>query len=247
MASMLHDLVTVDILLATYNGEKYLSEQLDSIIAQTYASWRIIAHDDGSTDNTLAILKDYSALYPDKIVLLEDEIQTRSAQANFSYLMTFSTAPYIVLCDQDDVWSFDKLSIVMALLQQADLVVHDLRVVDTQGDVIHDSFLMQNHSRQGFWNNFFHNSFIGCAMAFNRKVYDKVMPIPSNVPMHDWWIGLIAQLYGKVIFCDKSLMDYRRHNANASSSAQVSTYSFFEKVWLRMVMLSCVMQRVVGL
>lgn len=240
---MLHELVMVDILLATYNGEKYLQAQLDSILKQTYTAWKLIIHDDGSTDNTVSIIEQYRRLYPDKIIVIEDTLKTGSAKNNFSYLMSYVSSSFIALCDQDDIWFPQKLSTIMMLLQTCDLVVHDLCVIDEDGKIMYDSFFVKNHSKQGFYNNLVHNAFIGCAMAFNRKIYHQIVPIPHNVVMHDWWIGLMAKVHGNVIFCEEKLMYYRRHDSNISTSSQMSSYTFWRKIYFRIIMVYWVLFR----
>jgi len=93
----------IEILLATYNGEKFLQEQLDSILHQTFQDWRIVAHDDGSTDATLEILQQFQLEHPSKIHILDDGLSFGSARDNFEHLMKHAAADYIMLCDQDDV------------------------------------------------------------------------------------------------------------------------------------------------
>lgn len=234
---------TIDILMATFNGEKYLSEQFDSILNQTYKDWKLIIHDDGSIDNTVYIIKEYMLQYPEKIILIDDDICTGEAKNNFAYLMQFSSSPYITLCDQDDVWFPHKLETMISLLQKYDLVMSDVIIVDEVKHLLNDSFYKLNHSKRGFLNNLLHNSYIGCAMAFNRKIYERVMPIPKNIPMHDWWIGLIAEIFGSVVFTDDKLMYYRRHNTNASQTSEKSKYSIFKKISFRGIIVSYIILR----
>lgn len=224
---------TIDILMATYNGEKFLSEQLDSIVNQTYCDWKLYIHDDGSSDATVSIIQRYVSKYPDQITFINDGIKTGGAKNNFTYLMSFSYSQYITFCDQDDIWLPYKLETIISLLRRNDLVISDVIIVNELNHVLNDSFYQINHSKKGFLNNLVHNSYIGCAMAFNRKLYDKAMPIPKNIPMHDWWVGLIGEAFGTVIFTDKKLMYYRRHCTNASQTGEESQYSLFKKISFR--------------
>ena len=243
MVSILHKIFTIDILMATYNGEKYLSEQIDSIISQTYKHWKLIIHDDGSSDNSVSIIKQYILRYPDKIILIDDDIHTGEAKNNFAYLMQFSLSPYITLCDQDDVWFPHKLETMVFLLQKYDLVMSDVIIVDDVKHRLNDSFYKLNHSKNGFLNNLVHNSYIGCAMAFNRKIYERAMPIPKNIPMHDWWIGLVAEIFGSVVFTNDKLMYYRRHSTNASQTSEKSKYCIFKKISFRGALVYCIILR----
>ncbi|WNY99519.1 glycosyltransferase family 2 protein [Sulfurospirillum sp. 'SP'] len=234
---------TIDILMATYNGGKYLSEQFDSIVNQTHKDWKLIIHDDGSSDNTVYIIKQYMLRYPEKIILIDNDVYTGEAKNNFAYLMQFSSSQYITLCDQDDVWFPHKLEMMISLLQKYDLVMSDVIIVDEVKNLLNESFYKLNHSKRGFLNNLVHNSYIGCAMAFNRKIYESAMPIPKNIPMHDWWIGLVAEIFGSVIFTDDKLMYYRRHNTNASQTSEKSKYSIFKKISFRGIIVSYIILR----
>lgn len=234
---------SIDILMATYNGEKYLSEQLDSILRQTYKNWKLIIHDDGSIDGTVQIINQYVFKYPDQIIFINDGIQTGGSKNNFAYLMLFSSSKYITFCDQDDVWFSHKLETMILLLEEYDLVISDLIVVDETKKVLNDSFYKLNDSSCGFFHNLIHNSYIGCAMAFNRNIYEKSLPFPIKIPMHDWWIGLVAEIFGSVIFTDKKLMYYRRHSSNVSQTSKTSTHSMFQKIRFRIVMVYYIILR----
>ena len=128
----------ISILLAAYNGEKYIREQIESVLSQTYANWELIAHDDGSSDATPAILSEYASLYPEKIRII-DAPPTGSAKDNFFFLMNNTDGQYVMFCDQDDVWHADKLEKTIAEMQSIEeelspetpiLVFSELRVTD---------------------------------------------------------------------------------------------------------------------
>jgi len=121
--------------MATYNGELYIEEQLNSIIAQTYTEWKLWIHDDGSTDNTVAILQDYQQVYPDKIVIIESDNKHLGAKKNYAYLYEHvPIADYYAFCDQDDIWSQDKLDVLMSFAEESDqtrpaLIYHDINIL----------------------------------------------------------------------------------------------------------------------
>ena len=123
------------------------------------------------------------------------------------------------------------------------MVVSDANIIDSSENVIDESFFEINASRHGLIKNLIKNSYLGCAMAFNRKVLEKALPFPADIPMHDWWIALIAEIYGRVYFIDDKLINYRRHSDNASHTGEKSSYSLFMKVSFRLIMLKNLMLR----
>jgi glycosyltransferase involved in cell wall biosynthesis len=233
----------IQILMATYNGERYLREQLDSILNQIYEDWQILVHDDGSSDETMAILKVYHEKYPQKIILIEDGCKMGGAKNNFVHLMTFVKAPYIVLCDQDDIWLPHKLETMVTLFAEYDLVLSDAIVINEQKQILLNSFMRHNRSKKGLLNNLIHNSYIGCCMGFNKKIYDLAMPIPLDVPMHDWWIGMIVESFGSCVFIDEPLIMYRRHAFNASKTTEESEFSLGTKINFRIILVKYLIQK----
>lgn len=217
--------VNVDILLATYNGARYLPEQLDSLLHQTEVLPRIIISDDGSSDETLSIIGRLEAMYPGRIKRLPQG-PGRGASANFNYLLASTDAHYVFLADQDDVWDQDKVVISLdkmwALEQEhgteTPLLVHtDLRVMDESLQLISPSFFeFQNlkKSRDQFKDLLFQNTVTGCTVLANRALLNKALPIPSAAMMHDWWLALVAAAFGKIGFVDKATMSYRQHGSN---------------------------------
>lgn len=231
---------TIDILLATYNGEKYLDEQLKSIENQTYKNWYLIIRDDGSKDNTINILNNFKKKYPDKVKIINDGISSGSAKNNFFKLMSYSENEYISCCDQDDIWLDNKLEIMYEELKklenentnQIPLLVHcDLYVVDQNMNIIADSFfdysLFNKHAET--INCFLLENYVtGCAMMFNRKLKDYMVKDYNlnKIYMHDWLAALIAYGFGKGKFINKSLIKYRQHENNsvgAKSAKKLST------------------------
>lgn len=223
----------ISVCIATYNGERYIKEQLDSILCQLSDGDEIIISDDSSNDRTAEIIKSFDS---DIIVLLENQT-FRSPIFNFENTLKHAKNDFIFLSDQDDIWEENKVGTIMKHLQHNDLVLSDASLIDAEGQEINASFFALNGSAPGLFKNLVKNSYIGCTMAFNRKILERALPFPENTPMHDWWIGLIAEMFGKVYFCEEPLVRYRRHDANASASAEKSPYGFGEKISMRLLLL----------
>lgn len=235
----------IDILMATYNGEQYLEEQLDSILQQSYQNWTLIIRDDCSKDNTVEIIKKYQQQYPEKIVLLQAESPSGSAQNNFFELIRYERmyrdAEYIMFSDQDDVWLFEKIQHTLNCMkkvgqqyaEELPLLVHtDLKVVDAALNEISPSlFAMQNmdYRLDKFNNILVQNVVAGCTMMVNRALLSYLDTIPKNAIMHDMWLALIASAFGKIGFVEQTTMLYRQHGKNASGAKDVNSLRYF--IW----------------
>lgn len=230
----------ISVCMATYNGERFIKEQLDSILHQLSKEDEIIISDDSSTDKTIEIIKSFN----DKRILLYENQKFKSPIFNFENSIMHSTGDYIFLSDQDDVWMPNKVEMIKDFLVNHDLVVSDANIIDSEGNIINNSFYLLNNSKNGLIKNVIKNSYLGCTMAFNRKILKKALPFPKDIPMHDWWIGLIGELYGKTIFIKDPLISYRRHGENASPTSEKSTYSFLKKILFRIIILKNLIIRV---
>lgn len=219
--------------MATYNGEKFIGKQLDSILSQMEGDDELVISDDSSTDKTIDIIKSYN----DKRIKLYKNQNFNSPVFNFEHALKLSSGQYIILSDQDDIWKKNKIETIKKYLNKYDLVLSDANIIDTFGQVISESFYEINNSKKGLFKNLTKNSYLGCSMAFNRKILEKALPFPEDIPMHDWWIGLIADVYGRIYFIDEKLISYRRHVNNASSTGGKSNYTFFKKFILRLIMI----------
>lgn len=215
----------VAILLATYNGEKYLAQQLDSILAQEWKNFRCFVHDDGSTDGTLRVIDEYRVRDPERIVLC-DYGPSGGAKQNFFSLMGAVEADYYAFCDQDDVWKPDKLALAMASFVGIDpvrdvaLVYSDASIADDSLNVIHKSFLECNGidpSRVDFRLALLRGVAPGCTMVFSRALRDACLQCDDldHLFMHDWWVMLVAFGAGGQVTCvDRPTMLYRQHGDN---------------------------------
>lgn len=233
--------IKIDILLATYNGEKYIKQQIDSIISQTYSNWNIIFRDDGSKDATVKIIKEFIQMYPEKMRLIEDNDKGLGASGNFSRLLEASKAEYTMFCDQDDVWLPDKIKVTYEKMQETEknsgnkpILIHtDLEIVDGNLNTIADSmFSYQNlHSAFDSINYMLvQNNITGCTMMINSQLREWSSPIPKKIIMHDWWLGLVASTFGEIGFVNQATIKYRQHGNNDTGAKGYSFKYFFERI-----------------
>ena len=216
----------VDILLATYNGEKYLSQQLDSLLAQTYTNFRLIISDDMSTDSTTEILKEY--VQKDKRIIVYTHDKNLGVVSNFEFLLTKVENKYYMFCDQDDIWNEDKIDKTMKKLQEsnADLVFTDLEVVDDELKTIHNSYwelkgLKEKIEKYNSFNALYLNNYVtGCTMLAKSETIKQVIPLPKNSKyvLHDYWLALMVSQNGKIEFLNEPTIKYRQHTNNKVGS-----------------------------
>ncbi|MFT6404814.1 MAG: glycosyltransferase involved in cell wall biosynthesis [Marinomonas primoryensis] len=226
----------IQILLATYNGAKYLEAQLDSLLAQTCRHWMLIAHDDGSNDQTLDILRAYHYHHPDSIIILEDGLIFGNPCDNFTHLLAASTGEYVMFCDQDDVWlpdkiekTFNKMQALERLHPSLPIVVHtDLIVVDESLCLIAPSMFEYqglNKSINSLLEILAKGSVTGCTMMVNRQAIVLSQPILPSAVMHDWWIAaMVIKHQGVVEFIDEPLIQYRQHSSNSVGAKRNSVF-----------------------
>lgn len=229
----------ISVCIATYNGEKYIVDQLKSILSQELPVDEIVISDDSSTDRTVEIIQSFK----DSRIKIFTNNKFRDVVCNFQNALEHATGDYIFLSDQDDVWCLNKTKVLRDCLYNYDLVVSDAFLIDGEGSVIEDSFFKLRNSGTGFSKNFYKNTYIGCCMAFNRKILEKSLPFPPNIPMHDIWLGCIAEISGSTYFCKEKLVYYRRHSTNASPTGEKSCYSLFDKFKLRYRLLCSLAKR----
>ena len=217
----------VDILLATYNGAVWLDELIDSLLNQDFSDWRLLVRDDGSTDETLAILKARQVALGEKISLLVDEDTNLGSMNNFARLLGASTADYIMLCDQDDVWLPKKISLTLAKMREVErvhgadtpLMIHtDFRIVDENlVSVAYSGHRFQQIDPikgNSFGRILVQNIVTGCTTMINRALCDRALPIPVTALMHDHWLSLVASCFGRIDYLPVPTLLYRQHAAN---------------------------------
>lgn len=216
----------IDIVLAAYNGEQFIEQQITSLQGSSgYEQLvaRLIIVDDGSSDQTRAIIARLQQADP-KIEWHSNRGPLHGPCANFNFGLSLTTADYIMLCDQDDIWHPQKIerslqAVIGVDPHQPQLVFTDKRIVDQDLNELCPSFFqLRNISRD--WHHsterlLQQNVASGCTMLFNRALLQQAMPIPPAAFMHDWWLVLVARLNGQVVFIDEALMDYRQHSSNS--------------------------------
>lgn len=224
----------ISVCMATYNGGKFIREQLESILSQLSSDAEIVIADDDSADDTLAVVK---SIGDARLRLLPAE-KHLGVIYNFERALQASKGEIIFLADQDDVWLPGKVEKVLAALNEADLVIHDAWMLRPSG--ISDSSWTRAGKlsgirayKSGVIANWWKNTFTGCCIAFRRNILDKALPFPKNLPMHDQWLGLVAEKNFKVKSIDEPLVEYRRHHANATHIGN-SPAGVFQKIKWRL-------------
>ncbi|MGI4755376.1 MAG: glycosyltransferase family 2 protein [Janthinobacterium lividum] len=224
---------TIEILLATYNGEQFLEEQIDSLLEQTYQNIMIVARDDGSQDSTREILQLYAEKQPGKFTVLPASQPTGAPQLNFLHLMQASSASFIMFSDQDDVWDVDKVAVSIKQMKNMIsthgndkplLVFSDLMVVDEDLSVISPSFWKDTHLRpnavQDLSSLLRQNVVTGNTMLINRPLLNLALSMTSDSIMHDWWIALAANSFGHASYLARTTTKYRQHSSNAIGAGE---------------------------
>ena len=219
---------TIGIILCTYNGEKYIARQIESILNQTDKNWHLIISDDASSDGTVEILRHYRDENPDKIELIIRKDGFRSACKHF-LRMIYTQCPkydYIMCADQDDIWKSDKVEISRRLMHKAEkkygsdmpILIHtDSNVVDEDENVIAHSFLRYQNAnpKNNTLNHLLvQNIVTGASMIINKPLSSLLDPPPENVYMHDAWMALIASCFGVILYSDRKTYMYRQHESN---------------------------------
>jgi glycosyltransferase involved in cell wall biosynthesis len=222
--------------MATYNGERFIEKQLKSILCQLGDNDELIISDDSSTDNTVSIIESFN----DKRIRLYKNQIFHSPIFNFEFALSKAVNDIIILSDQDDEWLNGRVKEVLAVFDThtgISLIVNRCNIIDERGNITKKSHFKDsnpvNHSL--LWN-LLKNPYLGCCMAFRKKVLDYALPFPKQIAMHDIWIGLITQMNGKCIYLDKALVNYRRHEINFTKGGP--DYPLWYKICYRVVLLN---------
>lgn len=227
-------MISVDIILATYNGDKYIEQQMLSLIGQTFAHWRCIIHDDGSTDRTLEIIKKYCVL-DSRFELIEDGICLRNPGSNFIHTLQYSSSDYICFCDQDDIWLESKLETLVQGIQIKDNSIPQAIFCNAYLWNCNTNFI-GGKATLAFPKNIESLLFLNCGIQgassiFNKKMKDILLVPVKNLVMHDWYLTIAACTLGKIDYIHQNLMLYRQHGHNvtgaASGSLKEKTKNFF--------------------
>lgn len=217
----------ISIAMTTYNGEKYLEEQLESIYAQSYKNIEVVVTDDCSTDKTVEILEAYHIEYGLQYFVNEKNI---GFVKNFEEAIALCQGEYIALSDQDDIWETNKLQILSHQMKDALLIHSDALLIDAEGEIINTSYMHRSNKvlRKNIVEYFFNNDVTGCTMMFSRKLLSTILPMPKDIIAHDWWIAILARKQGKIVYVQKELVRYRQHLTNqigATDTSKISSHS----------------------
>ena len=216
----------ITVLLAAWNGERYLREQMESLLGQTNQEFTILISDDGSSDRTPEIISEYESRFPDRIRSLKSLKPSGSARDNFFRLLQSASDEYLMFCDQDDIWLPDKVEVTLREMKKMEqlwgknmpILIHsDLSVTDQAGAVLYPS--MARYQKIAVTDNrtshyLVENNITGNTMMINRSLKNLAQQIPDTCFMHDWWLGLVASCFGKILYIDRPLVRYRQHGNN---------------------------------
>ncbi|MEE3467164.1 MAG: glycosyltransferase family 2 protein [Eubacterium sp.] len=222
----------VEIVLTTYNGERFIGEQLDSLLQQTHSALRILVFDDGSTDGTEAIVREYIDRH-DNIVWHKNE-RNRGYTMNFLHGLRTTKADYVMLCDQDDIWKPDKVEKTLKTMVEAEkedketpiLVFTDAEIYDgrTTGNRSFHKTTHLNTKKVDLGSVLMENKCIGCTVMVNRALLGHLEHLPKVIRVHDWWLALIAAGFGRIVYRDEMTLYYRQHDHNEIGGTEYSGY-----------------------
>ena len=221
----------ISVALAAYNGEKYIKEQIESILCQLGESDEIIVSDDNPFKATKSVI---DSIADPRIKYFAGE--GKGVVRNFENAINRCSGDVIFLADQDDVWMPDKVSSMLAEFEKgADVILHDACVTDAELNITEPSYFAVHGSGASFSKNLLRNTFVGCCMAFTKEIASECIPFPGDIAMHDWWIALASIKRGrKVVILNKPLILWRRHGENVTGSAT----SIKQKIRWRINMIS---------
>lgn len=230
----------ITILLATYNGEQYLAEQLESILAQTEQNWRLVIQDDCSADGTVAVARQYANAHSDRIEVIQRAVRSGSAKNNFFSMLQYVGTEYWMTCDQDDIWLPNKIEVTLEMMRRLEehhadvpLLVHsDLMVIDQKRNTLAKSFYAYQKldaKRDSFANLLSQNIVTGCTALMNRALLDKIHSLPAVALMHDWWFALVAAAFGKIAFVEHATVLYRQHGRNSVGAKDAGSFIYLFK------------------
>ena len=221
----------ISVCIATYNGERFIRQQIQSIVCQLNANDEVIVSDDGSTDATRDIIRSIG----DRRIRIIEGPERKSPTLNFECALKAAKGDYIFLSDQDDVWKQNKVEVCMKWLQQYACVVSDAEVTDYSLNPLPPSLYAIIQVRPGrIYNTIWKNGYTGCCMAFRRDVLNASLPFPKSIPMHDIWIGNVAAYKYNVKFITDKLIYFRRHEDTVSCNGKGSKFTIWQQIKFRL-------------
>jgi glycosyltransferase involved in cell wall biosynthesis len=225
--------IRVSVCLAIRNGERFLKQQIESILPQLDEQDELICSDDHSEDTSIKILE---AIMDSRIKITRPP-SAHNHVKNFEHALEMSSGELIFLSDHDDVWSGNKVAVMKQSLQTYDLVLSDCSIIDESNMEMAPSLFKIHNTHKGLLKNCIRNTYTGCCMAFKRKVLEKALPFPTGIKAHDQWLGLVAEKYFSVIHLPQPLVQYRRHKNNFSSTGEKSKLSWLNQLGYRITLL----------
>jgi glycosyltransferase involved in cell wall biosynthesis len=232
----------ISVCMASYNGERFISRQLQTILSQLLPSDEVIISDDSSTDRTVELIE---AIADNRIRLYVRQT-FHSPIYNFEHALKQANGDVIFLSDQDDEWVDGWVEAALDALRDVSLVVCDADMIDTYGKPrppLAATIYRGGDRKPGVIQNLFRNGYMGCCCAFRREVLEVALPFPANLPWHDWWIGLISDAFFSTRFIPDRKIRYRRHGGNASQTGERSTSSIIKKLRMRWTLCSALIAR----
>jgi glycosyltransferase involved in cell wall biosynthesis len=238
--------------MATYNGVKYIKEQIYSILRQLAETDELIISDDGSVDGTIEFIKKVS----DKRIRLYSHVSVSKKKKfdlhttnhyiahNFENALQYAKGNYIFFSDQDDIWFPEKVRISKSALENNDMVISNFSVINEKGEILIENY----RKRQPFSNNYILSSlspqYTGCVMAFRREILDYVLPFPKDISFgHDNWMGLCVTKFGRIKYIDTPLIYHRLHGGNNSGLCGKSPNNILKKMNIRFSLLFNILSR----
>lgn len=222
----------ISVCLAVYNGENYLRQQLESILRQLSIDDEVIVSDDGSKDGTLDIVRALN----DKRIIITSNCGRHGPVGNFENALNQAKGDYIFLSDQDDVWLDGRVSVAIEAMNEGyDCVICNRNHIGKDGNLIENNVVKEDFTKYPFYKVLMRNRYIGCCMAFTKRHLELCLPFPKDLPMHDWWIGLLAHKQRKVRFIERPLIAYRRHDNNVTTDK--SPYPIIKRLIFRLRLL----------
>tara|TARA_Y100001935_G_C17207092_1_gene458143 strand:- start:174 stop:875 length:702 start_codon:yes stop_codon:yes gene_type:complete len=218
----------ISVCLASYEDDHFLNDQITSILVQLSKFDELIISDDSQSKKVLNLCNNIQ----DKRIKYIKGPQ-KGVVKNFENALKHAKGDIIFLSDQDDIWLKDKVSECIKSLSEYDLVLTNAIVVDENLKIIDELLFKDNLKNLNLLSIFFKNKFIGCCMAFNKNILKQSIPFPRNIPMHDWWIGLVALSKGKVFYNHQPFIKYRRHKSVLTHTEGYSQYNIFTKILFR--------------
>lgn len=243
----------ISVCMATYNGARFIKEQIDSILPQLAPDDELIVSDDGSTDETLQIIESYN---DNRIKLLHHErslelLKIRHSKSfylvasNFENALQYAKGDYIFLADQDDIWKSNKVATSIERLKNYDIVMSNFSVIDVDGKVTVERFYSVSPISKSLFINIAKSRFLGCCLALKRNVLDYALPFPKKLIGHDYWIGCLGAKKFDFSFITEPLHLYRRTDVNVSPSTEKSKNKFLYKLHFRFVFLIQIIMRLI--